>query len=49
MTAADAQAVRALAAPLAAAVAHDAVCTFGSKDIIEAARTPFEVVDLLNE
>ena len=25
------------------------VCTFGSKDIIEASRTPFDVVDLLNE
>ncbi|MEI3230390.1 MAG: hypothetical protein V8S24_03515 [Gordonibacter pamelaeae] len=49
MVAADPQAVRALGAPLADAVAHDAVCTFGSKDIIEAARTPFEVVDLLNE
>ncbi|MFR9169938.1 MAG: peptidase M16, partial [Gordonibacter urolithinfaciens] len=49
MVAADPQAVRALGAPLADAVAHDAVCTFGSKDIIEASRTPFEVVDLLNE
>ena len=47
--AADPQAVRALGAPLADAVAHNAVSTFGSKDIIEASRTPFDVVDLLNE
>ena len=46
---ADAAALRALAGPIAEAVAMDAVCVFGSKDIIEASRTPFEVVDLLNE
>lgn len=49
MIATDAQAVRALADPLAQAVAQHAFCTFGNKDIIDAARTPFNVVDLLNE
>lgn len=49
MIAANAMAVRELAAPLAQAVGKNAICTFGSKDIIEAARTTFDIIDLLNE
>ncbi|MEG0460558.1 insulinase family protein [Gordonibacter sp.] len=49
MVGADAAAVRALAAPLASAIAEGAYCTFGSKDIIEASRTRFDVIDLLGE
>ena len=46
---ADAAALRALAGPIAEAVAMDAVCVFGSKDIIEASDAGLAVIDLLNE
>ena len=46
---ADAVALRALAGPIAEAVAMDAVCVFGSKDIIEASDAGLAVIDLLNE
>ena len=46
---ADAAALRALAGPIAEAVAMNAVCVFGSKDIIEASDAGLAVIDLLNE
>ncbi|OUO90900.1 peptidase M16 [Gordonibacter sp. An230] len=49
MVGADVGAVRALAMPVAQAVRANAVCAFGSRDILESAQTTFEMVDLLNE
>lgn len=49
MIEADAPAIRALAAPVADAVAAGAVCVFGSRDIIESAAAELDVVDLLAE
>ncbi|BAK44323.1 insulinase family protein [Eggerthella sp. YY7918] len=49
MITSDAEAVRALATPLAEAVKANAVCVFGNRDIIENAATDLHVVDLLNE
>lgn len=49
MIAANAQELRSLAEPIAQAVAENAVCAFGNRDIIEAADADLEVIDLLNE
>ncbi|WP_101722110.1 insulinase family protein [Eggerthella timonensis] len=46
---ADAPALRALAEPIAKAVALNAVCVFGNRDIIESSDAGLTVVDLLNE
>ena len=49
MIAADAGTIRSLAPVVADAVARNAVCVFGSRDILEASAAGLEVVDLLNE
>ena len=41
--------LRSIAAPIARAVAQNAVCAFGSRDVIEGSDVDFDVVDLLNE
>lgn len=46
---ADAATLRSLAAPIAEAVALNAVCAFGNRDIIESSDAGLAVVDLLNE
>ncbi len=43
------EAIQALAEPLARAVAKNAVCAFGNKDILETSKAGFQVIDLLNE
>ena len=49
MITANAADVQKLATPLAQAVAENTICAFGNKDIIETARTSFDIIDLLNE
>ena len=49
MIGADVAALRSLAAPIAEAVALNAVCVFGNRDIIESSDAGLTVVDLLNE
>lgn len=49
MIGADAATLRSLAAPIAEAVALNAVCVFGNRDIIESSDAGLTVVDLLNE
>ena len=49
MVAADAAALRALAGAVEQATAANAVCAFGSKDILESSQAGLELIDLLNE
>lgn len=49
MIAANADKMRALAAPIERAMDENAVCVFGNKDIIEGSSVDLNVIDLLNE